>query len=127
MHCQHYCAKSPNCLVINVWPVNSSETTSLWLYAIINELRYWLLRTETEQQVQTLGKRAGSARSVFDVVYRRPVIAAAELKEELEVSRSTVHGLIKELIRLGIITEITGQMRDRLYSFSRYYSLFLGD
>jgi Fic family protein len=85
------------------------------------------LRTETEQQVQTLGKRAGIARAALEVLYRRPVIAAADLENELAVSRSTVHLLIKELIRLGIITEITGQMRDRLYSFSRYYNLFIED
>jgi Fic family protein len=85
------------------------------------------LRTETERQVQSLGKRAGTARSALNVLYRRPVIAATELEKELAVSRSTVHLLIKELIRLDIITEITGQMRDRLYSFNKYCSLFIGD
>ena len=38
---------------------------------------------------------------------------------------STVHMLIKELLRLGIITEITGQLRGRVYIFERYYNLFL--
>jgi len=85
------------------------------------------LRNETEKQIQTLGKRTGTARSALDVLYRKPIIAATELEEELAVSRSTVHMLIKELIRLGILKEITGQIRDRVYSFSRYYDLFLGD
>jgi len=85
------------------------------------------LLKETEQQIQTLGRRTGIARAALDVLYRRPIIAAAELEGELAVSRSTVHLLIKELTHLGIITEITGQMRGRVYSFERYYNLFLGD
>jgi len=84
------------------------------------------LRTETEKQIQTLGKRAATAREALGVLYRRPVIEAGELAEELAVSRSTVHVLIKELLRLGVITEITGQLRGRVYIFERYYNLFLG-
>jgi Fic family protein len=82
------------------------------------------LRTETDKQLQTLGKRVNTARAALDVLYRRPVIAAADLERELAVSRSTVHWLIKDLMRLGVIREITGQLRDRIYFFERYYNLF---
>jgi len=85
------------------------------------------LRTEIEKQVLSLGKRAATAREAMGVLYRRPVIEAAELAAELAVSHSTVHILIKELLRLGVITEITGQARGRIYCFERYYNLFLGD
>ncbi|MDR2935062.1 MAG: Fic family protein [Candidatus Adiutrix sp.] len=85
------------------------------------------LRTETEQMIQTLGKRAATAREALGVLYRRPFIEAVELEKELAVSRSTVHMLIKELLRLGVVTEITGQARGRVYCFERYYNLFLGN
>jgi len=85
------------------------------------------LRTETEKQVFSLGKRAATAREALNVLYRRPVIEAAELEGELSVSHSTVHMLIKELLRLGVITETTGQARGRIYCFDRYYKLFLGE
>ena len=85
------------------------------------------LRTETEQKVLSLGKRAGNAQATLNVLYRKPFIAAAELEDELAVSHSTVHMLIKEFLRLGIIKEITGHMRGRVYIFERYYNLFLGD
>jgi len=84
------------------------------------------LRTETEQKIQTLGKRASSAHRALELLYFRPVIAATELEKKLAISRSTAHLLIRELMRLGILTEITGQMRDRVYCFEKYFDLFLG-
>ena len=49
------------------------------------------LRTKTEQKIQTLGKRAPIARKAMELLYGRPIIAAAELEKALAVSRSTVH------------------------------------
>jgi len=85
------------------------------------------LRTETEKQVLALGKRAVNARAALEVLYRKPIITTTELQEELPVSRSTAHLLVKELLRLGILKEITTPGRERLYVFDRYYRLFLGD
>ncbi|MDR0736340.1 MAG: Fic family protein [Zoogloeaceae bacterium] len=84
------------------------------------------LRSKADASVQTLGKRAANARAALEVFYHKPVIAAGDLERELRVSRSTTHLLIKELLRLGLLEEITGQTRDRLYSFSHYLSLFTG-
>jgi DNA-binding MarR family transcriptional regulator len=59
------------------------------------------------------------------VLYRRPVIGAGELVKELRVSNPTAQALVRDLERLGLLTETTGQMRDRLYSFDPYLQLFL--
>jgi Fic family protein len=83
------------------------------------------LRTETDRRIHTLGKRVATAQAALEVLYSQPVISANELEQKLSVSRSTVHLLIKELMRLDILTEITGHIRGRLYSFERYYNLFL--
>jgi len=84
------------------------------------------LRAETEQKVLSLGKRTETAGEALAVLYRRPVITAAELEEELAVAHSTVHVIIKEFLRLGLIRETTGQLRGRVYIFEQYYNLFLG-
>ena len=41
------------------------------------------------------------------------------------MSGPTAQALIKDLIRLGILVEITGQMRSRLYEFEPYLDLFI--
>ena len=83
------------------------------------------LRTETEERVLTLGKRVPNARAALGLLYRNPVVAASDLERELAVSKPTAHALVRDLERLGILTETTGQMRDRLYVFDRYLQLFV--
>ncbi|MDR2925907.1 MAG: Fic family protein [Azoarcus sp.] len=83
------------------------------------------LRTDTEKRILGLGRRAPNARATLDVLYRRPMLASANLEQELGVSKPTAQSLLKELERLGVLEEITGQMRDRLYVFSKYLDVFL--
>lgn len=83
------------------------------------------LRTDVEQRILSLGKRVPNARAALGVLYRRPVIAASDLEEELDVSKPTAYALVRDLERLDILVETTGQMRDRLYVFDRYLKLFL--
>jgi Fic family protein len=84
-----------------------------------------MLRTDAEQRILTLGKRAANARAALGVLYRRPVIGAGELVKELGVSNPTAQALVRDLERLGLLTETTGQMRDRIYMFDPYLQLFL--
>jgi len=83
------------------------------------------LRNDVEQRILSLGKRAPNARATLNLLYRRPVVSAADLEEQLGVSAPTAQALLKDLIRLGILTEITGQMRGRLYAFHAYLDLFV--
>jgi Fic family protein len=84
-----------------------------------------LLRTDAEKRVLTLGRRSPNARAALDLLYRRPVVAAGDLERELNVSKPTAHALVRDLERLGLLAETTGQMRDRLYTFDPYLQLFL--
>ena len=84
-----------------------------------------VLRTDVEQRILTLGKRAPNARAALDLLYRQPVIAANDLERGLGVSKPTAHALVRDLERLKLLTETTGQMRDRIYMFDPYLNLFL--
>lgn len=83
------------------------------------------LRREADKLVQSLGKRAVNARAALDLLFRHPVIDAADLEGELDISHSTAHTLVRELTRLGLLVETTGQMRGRVFSFARYLQLFM--
>lgn len=83
------------------------------------------LRTEVEQAVLGLGKRAHTARLALNLFYRKPIINAADLEQALSITTPTANALIKALVELGILKEITGQQRWRSYAFARYLSLFL--
>ena len=83
------------------------------------------LRTEVEQKILGLGKRAPNARRALNLLYRRPVIVASHLERELEISTPAANALIRDLGHLGILTEISGRQKGRVYAFERYLNLFL--
>ena len=83
------------------------------------------LRQEVEPSLLGLGKRAPNARHALNLLYRKPVVQASDLERELAVSPPTAQTLIRELVRLGVLVEITGQRRGRSYAFDRYLRLFV--
>jgi Fic family protein len=85
-----------------------------------------LLRTEVEQSVLSLGKRAPMALEALRLLYRNPMTSAAELEKGLAISTPTANALLKSFIQLNILSETTGQQRARVYVFARYLKLFTG-
>ena len=83
------------------------------------------LRTEVEPAIIGLGKRTPNARQVLNLLYRKPLIEASDIEHALGVSVPTANALIRDLMRLGILVEVTGQRRGRSYAFDRYLKLFL--
>ena len=83
-----------------------------------------LLRTEVETQVLSLGKRAPLARQALNFLYSKPIANATMLKTKLNVTTPTANALIRDLIRLGILIEVSGLLRGRVYAFDKYLKLF---
>jgi Fic family protein len=84
-----------------------------------------LLRNDVEQRILSLGKRVPNAKAALNLLYKKPVITARDLETALSISQPTADTLLKDLLRLGIIQEITGATRYRVYSFDAYFDLFL--
>lgn len=84
-----------------------------------------VLRTEAEHAVMGMGRRAISARRALNLLYGKPVVSAADIERGLSVSTPTANALIRNLMNLGILVEITGQQRGRAYAFGRYLRLFI--
>lgn len=84
-----------------------------------------LLRTEVESKILSLGKRAANARQALNVLYKTPVITAANLEEFVGISQPTANALLRDLERIGIIAQATTKERFRAYVFDRYFKLFL--
>lgn len=83
------------------------------------------LRTQVEHQILQLGKRTPNARQALNVLYRKPMVTATDLERELGLSHPTVNALLRDFIRLGLLKEVTGAARNRLYVFETYLKLFL--
>ncbi len=82
------------------------------------------LRTDAEHKLLTLGKRAPNAKQALNLLYRRPMLSATDLEHSLGVSHPTANALLRDFIRLGLLREVTGASRHRLYVFETYLELF---
>ena len=72
----------------------------------------------------SLGKRAETANSLLKLLYTQPIQTAQNVENNLGVSSSTANSLLKEFEKLGILQEITGNKRGRMYVMSRYLNIF---
>lgn len=69
-------------------------------------------------------RRQDNAHHLMRALYRRPVIDIKSATAILDVSTNTAAALISDLVSAGVLTEITGQGRNRLYVFHDYLDLF---
>ena len=99
--------------------VETSKTAIDTLNRIIN------LRDRLEKEtIINLGKRTPNAKLLLNYLYRKPVITAADIIENLAVTKPTANTLIKDFTALGILKEQTGFRRNRVFIFTDYLSLF---
>ncbi|MBK5271764.1 MAG: Fic family protein [Bacteroidia bacterium] len=83
------------------------------------------LRSELEnKKIITLGKRIPNAKALLQYLYSKPVITAADVITELEVTKQTANTLIQDFEKLGILKEQTGYKRNRIFVFEEYIDLF---
>jgi len=83
-----------------------------------------VMQNDLEAQLVTLGRRAGNARILLMHLYQRPAISGKEVTQLLNVTPRAANGLIRQFVDLGILEEVTGFQRNRLYFFRRYMKLF---
>ena len=82
------------------------------------------LRSITETRIMTLGKKYILAKSALQYLYSQPITDMQNMANALNVSVATVSRLISDLVRLGILRELTGFKRNRIFAFEDYLKLF---
>ena len=81
------------------------------------------LREDIRQRAQDARMSASSFR-LLDQLFERPVINVTAAAEELGISYVRANVLIRELCDLGVLSEITGGSRNRIFRFAPYLDLF---
>ena len=82
------------------------------------------LRSEMEPKMLELGRRARNGQKLLTLLYRLPLVSANDVADELGVTHQTANALVAEFVKIGILKELTGQSRNRLFLFDRYFNLF---
>jgi Fic family protein len=75
---------------------------------------------EDRRKVGDLGRKAGSAQRVLDQLRRHPITTIPNAAAQLHLTAPTVRSAVQSLETLGIVREITGKQRDRIYLYDQY-------
>ena len=93
-------------------------TTGNEAFATANKLLK-LFDTDRER-VKTLGRASGSALELHRYFQRRPIGSVPKAHRELKISIPTLHSAAKHLVNLGILHELSGKTRYRIFSYANY-------
>jgi Fic family protein len=97
------------------------ETAKISIKTFDNILK---LQKEVEAKIRSLGSRTANAQTVVNFLYQQPLIDAAKVGEVAAISPASAYKLIADLEQLGILKEITGGKRGKMYLFMEYLQLF---
>jgi Fic family protein len=82
------------------------------------------LREDHRTLIHERGGQGPNELRLLDLLFVRPLVNAALVESKLEVSDVTAHRLLERLANLGLVEEITGQRRNRIYRYTPYWQLF---
>ena len=74
--------------------------------------------------VAHLGRGAGTGLRLLEALYRRPLIDVPEARAILGLTFQGANRLVGRLVELGVLEEVTGQQRHRVFRCSEYANLF---
>lgn len=73
---------------------------------------------------EKLGRGPAKSLQVLEMLYLRPIISVSSVIEVTGLSYANANKLVKGFCNLGLIVEITGQRRNRRFSYEPYLDLF---
>lgn len=86
------------------------------------------LRTNDKARLTELGRQAGSANQIIDALFEQPIASINKLIEITGISAATVGKTLEALEQqLGIVKEITGQKRNRVFAYTAYIEILNKD
>jgi Fic family protein len=75
------------------------------------------------KRVQTLGRASSSAAVVHQFLQKHALTTSGKAASELALSEPTVNSALKHLETLGIVKEITGKQRRRVFAYDAYLEI----
>jgi Fic family protein len=74
-------------------------------------------------RIQRMGRIAGSALRVHEALQKRPLGSIRILSKETKLSAPAVTGALMKLEKEGIVKEISGRKRNRIFAYEKYLEI----
>jgi Fic family protein len=85
--------------------------------------RILALFEEDQRKIESLGRPAASVLRVFQHMQRNPIVAIPTTAKKIGISAPTVAKSLGHMIELGILHEVTGRERHRLFVYDKYLAI----
>ena len=91
--------------------------------AVATARRLAAMFEEDRARIQANGRKAGSALRVHEALKSRPLVTLQDVGQRAALSFPASAAGMALLSELGIIRELTGKKRNRVFAYSRYLSI----
>ena len=78
---------------------------------------------DDRERITAESERAGSALRVHELLQRHPFVTANQMVERTGLTAPTVNAALADLARLGVVDEVTGRRRGRVFGYRRYLAI----
>ena len=69
-------------------------------------------------------KKSGNAITLLERLYFKPIVSVENVQEIIQLSYPNANTLIRELCDVGLLEEITGQKRNRVFAYQPFLDVF---
>lgn len=91
--------------------------------AFVTGTRIVALFKADRERIAAAGDRASSALRVHELMQKSPFLTAPKAGEQTGLTTPTINSAFAELQRLGIVNEVTGRKRGRVYCYTAFLDL----
>lgn len=81
-----------------------------------------LFETDRER-IRPLGRIAATVLAAHEHLQNRPLTTIADAAKATEINRTSITRAFDEMARIGMVEEITGQKRNRIYAYREYLDI----
>lgn len=71
-----------------------------------------------------LGRAAGNGHRLLERLYEQPIVSVKAVQAQIGTTYQAANSLVDRMAALGILVEVTGQARNRLFQYMPYVRLF---
>jgi len=71
-----------------------------------------------------LGRAAGNGHKVLESLFDRPIVAVSDVQKMIGTTYVAANSLVSRLVKLGVLSEMTGYARNRRFRYATYIALF---
>jgi Fic family protein len=81
------------------------------------------LLDDDRKKIHTIGKAGASALIIHDILQKAPITDSKKIAAVSGLTLPTVNSSLKSLIEVGIVSEVTGRSRNKIYKYTKYLDI----